>query len=217
MTLASKTKQRVVWLAWRGSVLVLWVMTVLAIFPIERYEPLPYFHISFEDVPGINVLARAHVIDDERKAERPVPVEYEIVRSDYRLHILSVSDTYIDQVTFEATNRDGEPLNIQELKTEERCGRLHRTWALKGASEQPSNDAGKETAMILNIKKSLTRDPTVGICATAAHAFVYFQVADGDFNLLGVEKLPYKVSQNGHYLNLIYRLWPMPLPYVFWW
>ena len=188
MTLAPKTKKQLVWLAWRGAVLILWGWTAIFLYPLTKEVYIPYYHISFEGAPDIKVLDRAHIIDNRRETDYPVPVEYEIVRPTYRLHILFAHGIHrmIDPMTFEATSLDGEPLNIQELKTEARCGKLFRT------------EAGSVMALSL---ANFLPDPTVGICSMPAHAFVYFQITDGDYNILGVEKLPYTVSKNGRYLE----------------
>lgn len=196
-------------LTWRWVALALWGMTAYVLYSLTLDGYMPYYYISFEDAPGVNVLIRAHIGETRTQTARPVPLQYEIVRPTYRLHIESVDGLRreLDPVTFEATSLDGEPLNIQELKTEAGCGRLFRAGAPKNAGAQSSEDADKKTVMALNIDNFLHVDPTAGICAKEEHAFVLFQVTDGDCNILGVEKLPYTISRNGSYLEHSLRLW----------
>ena len=168
------------------------ILFLFAVFLMNGCVPVKYdyYYISFEDTPDIKTLTYGKTAINKLESHEPMPIEYELNRGRYTLSIEIDQKSKRPASFVRAKNLEGLGLKVEAITDGSKCGGFDfLTVDIKDDEFLRYEWWGFVKAECLN-KKISTNEMSIN-----------FRVMDDTGNLLGEERLPFKLIKNGIYIE----------------
>ena len=149
-----------------------------------------YYYISFEGAPDIKTLTYGRAVISKLESHESMPVEYKLKRDRYIVFIETDKKSKRPASFIRAKKLEGQDLKIEAITNSSKCGGFDfLTVNIEDEQFLRYEWWGFVKAECLN--KEIIADEMM----------ISFRVIDDAGNLLGEERLPFKLIKNGIYIE----------------